>query len=58
MAMKKHDAAGPPDVRIDITITLSRRPRWLLTGIALGSLHLPDLAVRLTGLVLRAVGGS
>ena len=54
--MEQDQAPAAPRVRIDITITLPRRARWLVTGIALGSLHLPDLVVQCAALVLRAAG--
>ncbi|MFG1610315.1 hypothetical protein [Actinoplanes sp. NPDC049265] len=44
------------DVRINVTITLPGRRRWLLAGIALGSLNLPDLLVQLAALAVRATG--
>jgi hypothetical protein len=54
----RRQAAPRPPIRIDITITLPHRPRWLLAGIALGSLHLPGLVVQLAASMLRAGGKS
>jgi hypothetical protein len=56
LTVKQEPTAPPPRVRITITITLPHRHRWLLAGIALGSLHLPDFLLQLTALVLRTAG--
>lgn len=47
----------PTQVRINVTVTLPQRLSWLLAGIALGALRVPDLVVELTRLVLRHVSG-
>ncbi|MER7278412.1 hypothetical protein ABT369_28625 [Dactylosporangium sp. NPDC000244] len=49
------DDPPPPaqHVRVDVTVTLHRRLGWLL-AVALGGLPVPDLVVRLAGLILRA----
>jgi hypothetical protein len=51
-------AAGQPRdrlVKIDVTVTLPRRLGWLLAGIAISDLHLPDGLLEKAGLILRAL---
>jgi hypothetical protein len=40
-------------VRIDVTLTLPRRLVWLLAGIAIGDLRLPDGLLEKASIVLR-----
>lgn len=42
-------------VRIDVTFILPRRLGWLLAGIAIGNLHIPDGLLEKTCLILRAL---
>jgi len=42
-------------IQIDVTLTLRRRLVWLLVGIALGSLRLPDGLLTKAGIILRAL---
>ena len=42
-------------VQIDVTFILPRRLAWLLAGIAIGSLHLPDGLLERASLLLRTL---
>jgi len=42
-------------IRIDVTLILPRRLAWLLAGIAVGDLHLPDVLLEKATLILRAL---
>jgi hypothetical protein len=42
-------------IQIDVTFTLPRRLVWLLAGIALGDLRLPDGLLEKAGFILRAL---
>ncbi|WP_433616193.1 hypothetical protein ACQP2P_13960 [Dactylosporangium sp. CA-139114] len=53
--MAPDDPPPPAHVRVDVTVTLHRRLGWLLAGVALGGLPVPDLVVRLAGLILLAI---
>ncbi len=44
-----------PLIRIDVTFTLPRRLLWLLAGIAIGNLHLPDRLLGKTTILLQAL---
>ncbi|HZM78822.1 MAG TPA: hypothetical protein VFC19_24095 [Candidatus Limnocylindrales bacterium] len=47
----------PPEhrVQIDVTIVLPRRIVWLLAGIAVGDLPLPDVLLEKATIVLKAL---
>jgi hypothetical protein len=47
-----------PLIHIDVTFTLRRPLVWLLTGITIGGLRLPDGFLQKTSLVLRALLGA
>lgn len=40
-------------IQVDVTLILPRRLAWLLAGIAIGNLHLPDGLLEKAGLILR-----
>jgi hypothetical protein len=44
-----------PLIRIDVTFTLPRRLVWLLAGIAISNLHLPDGLLEKTSILLQAL---
>ena len=46
---------GDPLIRVDVTFTLSRQLVWLLAGIAIGNIRLPDGLLEKASLVLRAL---
>jgi hypothetical protein len=56
--MSANPQSGQPRdrlVQIDVTFILPRRLGWLLAGIAIGNLHLPDGLLEKTGIILRAL---
>jgi hypothetical protein len=56
--VSRYRKAGEPCgqlIRIDVTFILPRRLAWLLAGVAIGNLHLPDGLLEKAGLVLRAL---
>ena len=42
-------------IQIDVTFTLRRRLVWLMTGITIGTLRLPDGLLEKASLILRAL---
>ncbi|GIH09457.1 hypothetical protein Rhe02_75240 [Rhizocola hellebori] len=50
----------PPNrlIQIDVTVTLPRRLVWLLTGIAVGNLGLPDRLLETAAFLLKALNQS
>jgi hypothetical protein len=51
------ESSQPRDllIQIDVTFTLPRRLVWLLAGLAIGNLRLPDGLLDKAGLILRAL---
>jgi hypothetical protein len=45
----------PTHLHVTVTVNLHRRFGWLMTGVAVGTLQLPDLILQATDLVLRAL---
>jgi hypothetical protein len=52
-----HDSAQPhhPAVHIDVTFTLRRPLVWLLAGVTIGTLRLPDGLLHKASLILQAL---
>lgn len=56
--MSANPQSGQPRdrlVQIDVTFILPRRLGWLLAGIAIGNLHLPNGLLEKAGIILRAL---
>ncbi len=46
----------PTRIQIDVRLSLPRRLGWLLAGVSIGTVHLPDLVVQVARLILHATG--